>query len=152
MGFVSNALAKGYRLGFQASSDHSSTHLSYANVWVTETTRGGVLEAIRERRVHGATDNILADVPSRGHFMGEEFETDHAPRLEIALVGTAEIEKVSIIKDGHYVHLVGPGTRQLKMTWTDTTSQRGETSYYYVRGEQDDGEIVWVSPMRITHR
>src|SRR5262245_20471981 len=29
-GFVWNALAKGYRLGFQASSDHTSTHISYA--------------------------------------------------------------------------------------------------------------------------
>ena len=28
-GFVSKALAKGYRLGFQASSDHISTHVSY---------------------------------------------------------------------------------------------------------------------------
>ena len=152
LGFVSNALAKGYRLGFQASSDHISTHMSYANVWVTEPTREGLLEAIRKRRVYGATDNILADVRSRGHFMGEEFETNEAPRLEVALVGTAEFEKVSIIKDGRHVHSVDPGTRQVRMTWTDNTSRRGETSYYYVRGEQVDGEIVWVSPMWITHR
>ncbi len=152
LGFVSNALAKGYRLGFQASSDHISTHMSYANIWVTEPTREALLEAIRKRRVYGATDNILADVRSRGHFMGEEFETNQAPKLEIALVGTAEFERVSIIKDGRYVHSVDPGTPQVKMTWTDNTSQRGDTSYYYVRGEQVDGEIVWVSPMWITHR
>ncbi len=152
LGFVSNALAKGYRLGFQASSDHISTHMSYANVWVTEPTREAMLEGIRKRRVYGATDNILADVRSHGHFMGEEFETRDAPRIEIKLVGTADFERVSIIKDGRYVHSVNPKTRRVNMAWTDKAARTGDTSYYYVRGEQADGEIVWVSPMWITRR
>ena len=152
LGFVSYALAKGYRLGFQASSDHLSTHMSYANVWVTEPTREAMLEGIRKRRVYGATDNILADVRSRGHFMGEEFETSEAPRIEISLHGTADFERVAIIKDGRYVHSANPGSREVKLTWTDTTARGGETSFYYVRGEQVDGEIVWVSPMWITRR
>ena len=152
LGFVSNALAKGYRLGFQVSSDHISTHMSYANVWVTAPTREAMLRGIRERRVYGATDNILADVRSRGHFMGEEFETSEEPRIEIHLAGTDDFERVSIIKDGQYVHVAEPGTRQVSLTWTDSASLRGETSYYYVRGEQADGEIVWVSPMWITRK
>jgi hypothetical protein len=36
-------------------------------------------------------------------------------------------------------------------TWRDTSPEPGKTSYYYVRGEQQDGEIVWVSPMWITY-
>ena len=152
LGFVSNALAKGYRLGFQASSDHISTHMSYANVWVTEPTREGMMEGIRKRRVYGATDNILADVRSFGHFMGEEFVTDQAPRIEVKLAGTAEFERVAIIKDGRYVHSANPRTRLVTMTWTDNTSRAGDISYYYVRGEQVDGELVWVSPMWITRR
>ena len=152
LGFVSNALAKGYRLGFQASSDHISTHMSYANVWVTEPTRRAMLDGIRRRRVYGATDNILADVRSWGHFMGEEFETSDPPRIEISLAGTAGFETVSIVKDGNYVHVAKPGTREVDLTWTDSTSRPGDTSYYYVRGDQEDGEIVWVSPMWITRR
>ena len=152
LGFVSNALAKGYRLGFQASSDHLSTHMSYANVWVTEPTREAMLDGIRKRRVYGATDNILADVRSQGHFMGEEFETSEVPRIEISLRGTADFERVAIIKDGRYVHSANPRSRQVKLTWTDSSAQSGQTSYYYVRGEQADGEIVWVSPMWITYR
>ena len=126
--------------------------MSYANIWVTEPSREALLEAIRKRRVYGATDNILADVRSRGHFMGEEFETGQAPRIDVSLVGTAAFERVSIIKDGRYVHSVNPQTRQVKMTWTDNTSQAGDISYYYIRGEQVDGEIVWVSPIWITRR
>lgn len=152
LGFVSNALAKGYRLGFQASSDHLSTHMSYANVWVTEPTREGLMEGIRKRRVYGATDNILADVRCSGHFMGEEFETHGPPRIQISLVGTADFERVAVIRDGLYVHSVNPGTRQVDMTWTDNALAAGSSSYYYVRGEQVDGEIVWVSPMWITRR
>ncbi len=41
-GFVSRALAKGYRLGFQASSDHISTHVSYACVVAEEFSRKGL--------------------------------------------------------------------------------------------------------------
>ena len=28
----------------------------------------------------------------------------------------------------------------------------GKTAYYYVRGEQEDGELVWASPMWITYQ
>ena len=64
-GFVNLALLKGYRLAFQSSSDHISTHLSYCNVLIPadrEPTREAVLDAVRKRRVYGSTDNIIADV------------------------------------------------------------------------------------------
>ena len=53
--------------------------MSYCNLWVTEPTREGIMEAFRKRRVYGATDNILADVRSGTHFMGEEFTTTQPP-------------------------------------------------------------------------
>jgi len=31
-------------------------------------------------------------------------------------------------------------------------SQSRKESYYYVRGEQADGELVWASPMWITYK
>jgi hypothetical protein len=34
-------------------------------------------------------------------------------------------------------------------SWTDMDVQPGKTAYYYVRGEQANGELVWVSPMWI---
>jgi len=150
-GFVNLALEKGYRLAFQASSDHISTHMSYCNVWVTEPTREAILEAFKKRRVYGATDNILADVRCNGHFMGEEFAQKGAPTLEIKLIGQDRFAKVHIIKDGRYVYTAEPNTREVTLTWKDADARPG-TSYYYVRGEQADGEIVWVSPMWITIR
>jgi hypothetical protein len=149
LGFVSNALNKGYKLAFQASSDHISTHMSYGVIWVAEPTREALIDAVKKRRVYAATDNILADFRCAGHFMGEEFTLHAPPRLEVKLAGTADFAQVHIIKDGAYVYSVKPGKREVDFAWTDQDVKRGRTSYYYVRGEQADGEIVWVSPMWI---
>jgi hypothetical protein len=159
---VNLALKMGYRLAFQSSSDHISTHLSYCNVLVTEPTRAAVLEAVKKRRVYGATDNIIADVRCKAggqeRFMGEEFSTSEAPKLDIRIIGAQKIAKVTIIKDDEVVFETSPDTKDVKMTWTDPKPTRGETSYYYVRGEQvkdqesaTSGELVWASPMWIKY-
>ncbi len=152
LGFISLALKMGYRLGFQASSDHTSTHMSYCNLWVTSPTREGIMEAFRKRRVYGATDNILADVSCGSHFMGEEFSVTAPPAISVKLQGMAAFAKVHIIKDGEYVYSISPNAKNVAFEWKDTAAQKGKTSYYYVRGEQSDGELVWASPMWITYR
>jgi len=152
LGFVSLALQKGYRLGFQSSSDHISTHMSYCNLWVTAPTREAILEAFHKRRVYGATDNILADVRCGDHFMGEEFSVSEPPSISVKLRGTADFAKVHVIKDGRYVYSTEPNARKVEFNWKDAAAEKGKTSYYYVRGEQVDGELVWVSPMWITWR
>lgn len=151
-GFVSEALKKGYRLGFQSSSDHIATHMSYCNLWVRDPTREGVMEALKARRVYGSTDNILADVRCGAHFMGEEFTVREAPVLSIRLQGTAAFAKVHVIKDGEYAYTIEPRTSAVNTSWRDTAAVAGKTSYYYVRGEQVNGEIVWVSPMWIRYQ
>ncbi len=150
LGFVSLALQKGYRLAFEASSDHISTHMSYCNLWVTAPTREGIMEAFRKRRVYGATDNILADVRCGNHMMGEEFSVNSPPSISVKLIGTAPFAKVQIVKDNNYVYSIEPKTKQVVFTWQDNAAAAGKTSYYYVRGEQEDGQLVWVSPMWIT--
>ena len=152
LGFVSLALKKGYRLSFQASSDHISTHMSYCNLWVTSPTREGIMEAFHKRWVYGSTDNILADVRCGGHFMGEEFTTSEPPAISVKLWGTANFAKVHIIKDSNYAYSIEPKKKNVDFTWKDTAAVKGKTSYYYVRGEQADGELVWVSPMWITYQ
>lgn len=162
-GFVNLALLKGYRLAFQSSSDHISTHLSYCNVLISgEPTREAILEAVRKRRVYGATDNIIADVRCKAgdkdHLMGEEFSTNEAPTLRVKIVGAKNIAKVTIIKDDVVVHEATPNARNVEFTWTDPKPTPGKTSYYYVRGEQvpdlqgaTSGELVWASPMWIKY-
>jgi len=148
---VSLALEKGYKLGFEASSDHISTHMSYCNVLVKDGTRESILDAFKKRHVYGATDNILADFRSGPHIMGDEFSTEELPTLRVKLTGTSKFTKVVIVKDNQYVYSAKPDTSQVEFSWRDNAPVKGKTSYYYVRGEQDDGELVWLSPMWITY-
>ncbi|MBM4050589.1 MAG: hypothetical protein FJ279_36295, partial [Planctomycetes bacterium] len=71
-GFVWNALQRGYRLGFQVSSDHVSTHLSYGIVYAETPTREGILDGFKRRHSYGANDNIILDVRCGEHLMGDE--------------------------------------------------------------------------------
>jgi hypothetical protein len=150
-GFVNIALQKGYKLAFEASSDHISTHMSYCNLFVKDNTREAVLDAFQKRHVYGATDNILADVRSGPYLMGDVFSTAEQPSLHVKLQGTSKFSKVVIVKDGKYVYSTEPGSDKVDFSWRDNSPTKGKSTYYYVRGEQDNGELVWVSPMWITY-
>jgi hypothetical protein len=150
-GFINLALERGYKLGFEASSDHISTHQSYANVIATADTREAILDALKKRHIYAATDNIIADVRSGNHLIGDEFSTDEKPEISVKLVGTAPFSKVVIVKDNNYVYTTQPGKADVVFKWRDFNPTPGKTSYYYVRGEQANGEIVWASPFWITY-
>ena len=150
-GFINLALERGYKLAFEASSDHISTHMSYTNILATDNSREAILKAVQQRHVYGATDHILADYRSGDHIMGDSFSTSKPPELRVKLSGTAPFAKVSIIKNNRYVYVAEPGKAQVEFTWRDAMPDKGEISYYYVRAEQQDGEIVWASPMWITY-
>jgi len=150
-GFINRALEMGYKLGFQASSDHVSTHTSYCNIFVRDVTREAVLDGLKKRHVYGATDNILAEVTSGAYMMGDIFSTPSQPELRVRLTGTAPFAKVHVIKDNEYVYAFAPLKAKVDFTWKDSAAKPGKTSYYYVRGEQQNGEIVWASPMWITY-
>ena len=151
-GFIWNALERGYRLGFQSSSDHVSTHMSYGVPLVEEVSRQGIIDAFKKRHSYAATDNIILIVRSGDHLMGDEFETDERPTLTIEAHGTAPIAKLHIVRDNKYLDTSEPGECEVKRTFTDMDAQPGKTSYYYVRIEQDDGNLAWASPMWITYK
>ena len=98
-GMVSNAWAKGYKLGIITSSDHGSTHISYAMVYTGDPSRQGVLDAIRKRHTYGATDNIILEVRMGKYFMGDEFALKKPEPIRVKVRGTGKVAKVEIIKD-----------------------------------------------------
>jgi hypothetical protein len=155
LGFVNLALKRGYRLSFVSSSDHNSTHTSYAMLYAEDRSREAMLRAMRARHTYGATDNIVAEfrcaANGRDYMMGDEFTTTQPPTLRLAMHGTAPFAKVTLIKDDEEVQVLQPKHAKVEYNWTDPKPVAGRTSYYYFRGEQADGEIVWVSPMWITY-
>jgi hypothetical protein len=153
LGFVDRALDKGYRLGFQASSDHISTHVSYACILAEDFSRKGLVEAMRKRHTYAATDNIVLDVRMGTlALMGEEVRTDK-PRLSVVALGTGPIGRVEIIRNGEVAHTYLPekNTGEARFTWEDPTPRKGEkASFYYVRVVQIDGHMAWASPIWVT--
>ncbi len=150
-GFVWNAFAKGYKLGFQCSSDHVSTHISYAIVFTESPTRQDILDAFRKRHSYGATDNILLVVTAGEHLMGDAFTSKEPIRLDIYAVGTASIARVHILKDFRYVYTVEPKRREVRFRWQDNAVEKGRESWYYVRVEQEDGQLAWSSPIWVKY-
>ena len=151
-GFVWNALEKGYKLGFQSSSDHVSTHWSYAVVYAEDTSREALIDAFKKRHCYAATDNIVLDVRSGGHFMGDTFTTKDRPALDVVAHGTAPIARVHVIRNNKYLFSTEPNVRQVKLHYIDDDVELGRSYYYYVRVEQADGNLAWGSPMWITYK
>jgi hypothetical protein len=151
-GFVWNAFEKGYVLGFQASSDHLSTHISYAVVLTDDVSRQGIIDAFKKRHSYGATDNIILDVRCGDHIMGDRFTTSKRPTLDIRVHGTSPIAKVSVVRDNKYVYSAEPKEGKVTLRFTDMDAKEGKSSYYYVRVEQTDGNLAWASPMWITYQ
>jgi hypothetical protein len=149
-GYYWNALAKGYKLGVQASSDHWSTHISYACIITEAFTREGMFEAIKKRHTYGATDNIILDFQAEAggktYIMGDVIRSKMAPKLKIHAIGTNSIKQVVIIKNQRFVYTSRPNTREIDFEFRDMNFTPG-ANYYYVRVLQVDDQIAWGSPI-----
>jgi hypothetical protein len=152
-GFISNALAKGYRLGFESSSDHWSTHISYCVALAEKHDRAGILNALKQRHCYGATDNIILDVRCGDHIMGDEFKTNEAPLLNVHVIGTGPLTDIDVLRDSEVVQTLRPADAdgsEYKGKWQDPKPQAG-VHYYYIRVRQKDGQLAWASPMWIEY-
>jgi len=150
-GFVWRAWEKGLRLGVIASSDHGSTHISYASVYVDAPTREAVVAGLRQRHTFGATDNIILECRVGDHFMGEEFASSDPPTLRVKVIGAAELSELAIIKDLRFVYCKDPEGSRAELEWRDIEFEEGR-HLYYVRVRQADGQIAWSSPVWVTKR
>jgi hypothetical protein len=145
-GFVAHAWNKGYRLGVILSSDHLSTHISYAMVWAEERSRAGIMEALRARRTYAATDNIVLEFWIGDHFMGEEFAADEVPPIRIKAVGTNTISDIQVIRNNTSIYQNPGGSRELDLSFQDMDPDPG-TNFYYLRVQQEDRQTAWSSPI-----
>ena len=146
-GMVSAAWAKGLRLGVIASSDHLSTHMSYAMVYAESATREGVADAIRRRHTYAATDNIIVDFRIGEAFMGDETATTGAvPAIRAHIIGTDTVKEVALVRNNEVIYTLSPGAREAEFEYTDREPVADE-SFYYLRAIQTNDEVAWSSPI-----
>ena len=157
LGFVWNAWAKGYKLGVQASSDHASTHLSYACVIAENSTREALLDAMRKRHTYAATANILLDYRMTCrrqdlHLQGDDVRI-RAPcrRSGDHQRHRRRCKKVVIVRDNQYIYSQEPEGSDIPAAFPETSLTPGE-HYYYVRVEQKDRHMAWSSPVWVNYK
>ena len=149
-GFWWNALAKGYKLGVQASSDHISTHTSYTMIYSPSPSRRDILESMRSRHAYAATDNILIDYQAeaddgRTYMMGDALRAKAAPNLRLNIFGTDSISDIYIIKDQKVIYHQEPGQQNVEFSFRDTSPGSAQ-SYYYLRVHQRDRNLACRAP------
>lgn len=146
LGMVHKALEKGYRLGFIASSDHLSTHMSYALVVAEDTTREAIQMALRQRRTYASTDNIIAEFRIGESFMGSEVATATMPPITARIEGTEPIDDLVLIRDNKVIYQTAPKSRVAVVDYQDRDASPGLHSYY-IRVVQRDRQAAWLSPI-----
>ncbi len=148
------ALERGYRIGLVGSGD---THwlgpgedYGITGAWVRELSREGVFEAIRARRVFASTGPRLSlEFRVNGTFMGGETRGRESARVEVAVTGAGELERVEIIRDHRIIHAAGCEGRTARIDYLDQAGRLAgrRSSYYYARVTQKDGMKAWSSPV-----
>lgn len=155
-GFWWKALAKGRRLGVEASSDHISTHTSYTVIYSPSRGRKDVLESMRARHAYAATDNIILDVQAEAadgkqYFMGDAFASSKPPKIHVKVIGTDPIFQVDIVRDQKFVYHAEPKTAEVDFEFVDNEPPSSGESYYYVRIQQRDRNMAWSSPIWVEY-
>ena len=109
-------------------------------------TRNALWDAFRARRVYATTGaRALIEFSIDGVPMGGTLRAEGPVTVRYAAHGTAPIERVSLIRGAYR-------RAQWEMDALDVSGQlvdeppAGET-YYYLRIEQVDGELIWSSPL-----
>jgi len=123
---VQNALGAGYRMGFIASSDHYSTHISYANLIVPDrvTSRQDLMDAFRNRRTYASSDNIVVDFHTAAAHQGAAVTAAGPPELIARVRGTAPILRIEVVKNNRIVYRQdGRGSREVEFLFRDEDYQ-----------------------------
>ena len=142
--------SKGYRFGLIASSDHLSTHRSYACVWSPKRERESIFRSLQARRTYGATDRIGLAFRYGQNWMGEEVNYRKGESLFVEIAATGPVREVRVIKNGKPWKTFNPADQSLMFKQSvEPDPLKGWEDYYFVELEQSDGNWAWSSPIWI---
>lgn len=130
----------------------------------TEQSREAMFEALYQRSCYATTGaRIIVGFYLAGIPMGKETSTADKPGLTVNrhlsgyVVGTGDLNRVEIIRNGQVIKTFEPDSYSLEFTYDDLTSlekivfnpkdKKAPFVYYYLRVIQEDGHIAWSSPI-----
>jgi translation initiation factor IF-1 len=84
--------------------------------------------------------------------MGQNIEVNKFPVIVVTVCGTNKLESVELLKNGKVVAIRVPTNDRVKFAFEDTDLKKGDTTYFYARATQFDGERGWTSPIWVTYK
>ncbi len=132
---------KGLRYGFSGVTA----------VWADTFDREGIFGALEGGRCYGTTGaRIVAAFRIDNALPGETVKGRGQPRVQLSVHGTDAIDSVQLLRDGQLlVAERRPGTLDFSDDFTLSAEPVTGTHSYYLRVEQADGHMAWVSPIWI---
>ena len=96
-------------LGFQSSSDHWSTHISFCIVLAEKHDRAGILDAIKQAPLLRRHGQHHPGRPQRQPPDGRRVQGSGAPTLDVHVIGTADLDEVVVLRDSKVVAVLKAG-------------------------------------------
>ena len=110
--------------------------------------RNSLWEAFHERRVYASTGaRAIVDFKINGSMMGSEISADKNIKVEATVEGTAPIERVDLIRGQYRLKRWEPQSLGFSQSLVDRPPDG--LSFYYLRIEEENGEMLWSSPIWI---
>lgn len=157
-----DALKRGYHLG--VGLDHDTHNSNFGKqtagrmvVLAPSLTRNDILEAIRKMRFYSSDDwNVKVNFTIFNKPMGSTLTHTGTPTLVASVVDPDVAETVSSI--AVYYGVPGSGANATLLTTVTNTSNlsyphfttNNSSYYYYLKITQNDGNIIWTSPIWYT--
>jgi len=160
------ALQKGWRLGALGDQDNhgpnygdlrsSDGDIYLTGVLAEELTKPKILEAIRAHRTYAfetnpANDRLYLDsFKADGHGMGEIFsDNDAHVTLELSAHSSpatnTRFRQAQLYRNGYL--LAWKNLSAASFTWTIEDSNSTGSHYYHAKLVQEDGDLLWTSPI-----
>jgi hypothetical protein len=160
---VFESLNDGYKVGVIAGTDHGGEGLTafrngeMLGAWVTEFSRDGIRDAIKQRRTLAITHTrVLLNFTMNGHPMGSDVAVnrDEARTFDVKVACRPYPARVQIIRNGEVIDTfsnVGRdgGVPIVNCTFTDD-SPLDKAAWYLIRVMLHGGEHSWSSPVWAT--
>lgn len=124
-----------------------------AVVLAERNDRDAIWDTFQNRRTYATTGTrIFLNFQIDGHLVGDEFASTANPTISVAVAGTDRLEMIELIKHDRsgyaVIHVEEPDSEISSFDYVDADFK--ESSFYYVRVTQVDGEMAWSSPIWIT--